>query len=151
MSPHRRFIRLVVCLTSLLLALGLVAGLDALMHLPIAQAAGITVNTTTDELTTNGNCSLREAIQAANTDAAVDVCAAGSGADTITLPAGTYTLTLTGAGEDANATGDLDITDTLTLEGADMATTIIDANSLDRALHFTTAGVDAVRVAVLRG
>ena len=50
MSPHRRFIRLAICLTSLLLALGLVAGLDALMHLPVAQAAGLTVNTTTDEL-----------------------------------------------------------------------------------------------------
>ncbi len=41
---------------------------------------------------TNGNCTLGEAIQAANTDTAVDGCAAGVGDDLITLPAGTYTL-----------------------------------------------------------
>ena len=39
-----------------------------------------------------GDGTLGEAIQAANTDAAVDACPAGSGADTIVLPAGTYTL-----------------------------------------------------------
>jgi len=37
-----------------------------------ALAATITVNTTVDELNSDGDCSLREAIQAANTDAAVD-------------------------------------------------------------------------------
>ncbi len=108
---------------------------------PMSPAAGITVNTTTDELNNDGDCSLREAIQAANIDAGVDACAAGSGADTINLPAATYTLTLAGADEDGNLTGDLDITDTLTLNGAAMATTIINANFIDRALHVPTAGV----------
>ena len=59
-----------------------------------SQAAGaaiITVNTTDDELNSNSVCSLREAIQAANTDTAVDTCTAGSGADTIVVPAGIYT------------------------------------------------------------
>src|SRR5687767_3174871 len=69
----------------------------------------ISVTTTNDELNADGDCSLREAIQAANADAGVDDCAAGSGADTIALPAGAYTLAIAGAGEDANATGDLDI------------------------------------------
>ena len=47
------------------------------------QAATITVDTTADANTANGNCTLREAIIAANTDTAVDNCPAGSGADTI--------------------------------------------------------------------
>jgi CSLREA domain-containing protein len=57
-----------------------------------AWAAEITVNTTADELNADGDCSLREAIAAANTDAAVDACAKGSGADTINVPSGTYPL-----------------------------------------------------------
>ena len=59
----------------------------------VAHAASIVVNDTNDELNTDGSCSLREAIEAANTDTAVDGCAAGNGADVITLPAGTYTGT----------------------------------------------------------
>jgi CSLREA domain-containing protein len=75
---------------------------------PTPAFGQIAVNTTTDELNSDGDCSLREAIQAANTDAAVDACPAGSGTDAITLPAGTYVLgselavatdqTLSGAG-----------------------------------------------------
>jgi CSLREA domain-containing protein len=83
-----------------------------------AYAAGITVNTTADENNTGAACSLREAITAANTDAAYGGCTAGSGADTITLPTGTYTLTIAGTGEDLNATGDLDISGPLTINGA---------------------------------
>jgi CSLREA domain-containing protein len=48
-----------------------------------APTATITVDTTDDELNSDGDCSLREAMTAANTNAAVDNCAAGSGADTI--------------------------------------------------------------------
>ncbi|HTP07954.1 MAG TPA: CSLREA domain-containing protein, partial [Anaerolineae bacterium] len=72
----------------------------------LAPTASIVVNTTADELTTDGNCSLREAIMAANTNAAVDACTAGSGADTIVLPAGTYLISIAGANENANLTGD---------------------------------------------
>ena len=42
-----------------------------------APAGTITVNTTADDDATNGNCTLREAILAANTNAPVDACAAG--------------------------------------------------------------------------
>src|SRR6185503_709192 len=56
----------------------------ALGNIPPAQAASITVN---------GSCSLINAITAANTDTATGGCAAGSGADTISLPGGTITLT----------------------------------------------------------
>ena len=75
-----------------------------------ASATGISPDTTVDDNTINGNCTLREAIIAANTDTAVDNCPAGSGTDTITLAAGVYTLAIAGIGEDAAATGDLDIT-----------------------------------------
>lgn len=50
-------------------------------------AATITVNTTVDENGTGVNCSLREAINAANTDATFGGCTAGAGADTINFSA----------------------------------------------------------------
>ena len=111
----------------------------------------ITVNTTADELNADGDCSLREAIQAANTDSAVDACPAGSGGDTITLPAGTYTLAIAGTGEDSNATGDLDITSNLTINGADAATTIIDGGAIDRVLDIRSASVDVTDVTITGG
>lgn len=72
---------------------------------------------------TAGICTLRAAIQEAN---------AWPGADVIQLPAGTFALSIAGAGEDAAATGDLDIAEDLTIEGATAAGTVIDAGSLDR-------------------
>jgi CSLREA domain-containing protein len=80
------------------------------------HAANLTVNTTTDELNSDGDCSMREAIQAANTDTAVDACPAGSGADIITVPAGTYTLTLS----------HLFIRTNMTINGSGMGSTIIE-------------------------
>jgi len=56
----------------------------------------LTVTTTADETVDDGNCSLREAIQAANTNAAVDACPAGDAvsSDTISFAvSGTVTLT----------------------------------------------------------
>ena len=54
------------------------------------------VTTLEDELNTDGDCSLREAIEAANTNAAVDACPAGDGVITDTIAfevAGTITVT----------------------------------------------------------
>src|SRR5438105_7451678 len=100
-----------------------------------ASATIVTPTTTADDLSNNGNCTLREAIQAANTDTAVDQCPAGSGADVIKLGPNTYALSLTGARDDANATGDLDVTGPLTIEGTTSgAPTTIDAQSIDRAI-----------------
>src|SRR3989304_4016322 len=77
-----------------------------------AMAATFTV-TRTDDPPPNGcapaDCSLREAIIAAN-DAV--------GADTITLTAGAYNLTIAGAGGGAAATRGLATPDALTLPGA---------------------------------
>lgn len=111
-----------------------------------AGAATITPSVFTDDLTNNGNCTLREAVRAANTDVAVDACPAGSGADVIQLQAGTYQLTLQGVGEDLSATGDLDIVSDLTVQGAGPTTTIVAgawAANTDRIFHVLTAGTDA--------
>src|SRR5438046_1414468 len=90
--------------------------------------AAITVTGPGAPIAVDGVVTLREAIISANNNANLnaDVVAVGAyGADTITLPAGTYTLAIAGAGEDAAATGDLDITGSLTINGAGAATTII--------------------------
>ena len=71
--------------------------------LAVDASSVISVTTTADEITANGACSFREAVVAANTDIAVDSCPAGSGADTIVLPAGTFTLSIAGSFEDAPA------------------------------------------------
>lgn len=91
-------------------------------------AATITVDTTDDELNLDADCSLREAIQAANTNATVSGCDAGSAAvvDVNQVPAGTYTLDLIGTGDDANAQGDLDILQSVTINGAGSGVTIIE-------------------------
>lgn len=132
---------------SIILAIGLVfgSGLGVWFIARPAWAATITVTTTTDELNSDGDCSLREAIRAANTDLAVDACPAGNGADTITLPAGNYILALAGASENAALTGDLDLTEDLTLNGAGATNTGIDANSLDRVFHILS-GANAVQI-----
>ena len=108
---------------------------------PQAYAATITVTTFADNLTNNGDCSLREAIQAANTDTAIDACPAGSGADTLQLSAGTYGLSMGNlvGDEDANQTGDLDILSNLTLKGIDANTTEISTTVvLDRVMQIPT-------------
>ncbi len=90
------------------------------------DAAGLAANCVSGA----GQCTLRSAIQAANASVGV--------ADTIILPAGTYTLTIPGAGENAAATGDLNITGlggALTITGAGAATTIIDGGALDRVFE----------------
>jgi CSLREA domain-containing protein len=100
-----------------------------------AGAATITVNSTNDNVIPgNGQCTLRKALRNANTDSDTTAgdCVPGSGADTIVLPAGIYTLAIAGAGEDAGLTGDLDILDSVTIAGAGAASTIIDGGALDR-------------------
>ncbi len=59
------------------------------------QAGTINVNSTAQSPGGAGDCTLGEAITAANTNAVVDGCTgATAGSDTIMLPAGTYTLTV---------------------------------------------------------
>jgi CSLREA domain-containing protein len=118
-------------------------------------AAGATIvpDVLTDDFTPNAGCSLREAVQVANTDnpAVEDDCAVTGppGVDTITLSSGTYQLgpdpsfaeDLT---PDDNAQGDIDIGapgggQPLTIEGQGPAATTINAAAIMppvRALHF---------------
>jgi CSLREA domain-containing protein len=112
-----------------------------------AAAATLNVSTTTDELTPkDGHCSLREAISAANSPGTASDCGtASSGANTIVLPAGHYTLTLPGAGEDNNLTGDLDIRAPVTVVGAGAGASIIDANGIDRVLQVLPGVVATIR------
>ena len=114
------------------------------------EATTILVNTLADELNADGDCSLREAIRAANLDQAVDACAAGNGADTIVLQNGvTYTLTRAGA-DDTAINGDLDITDDVTIVGGNA---IIDANgatTLDRVIQVLAGNIVTISNVTLR-
>ncbi|MCP4540907.1 MAG: choice-of-anchor D domain-containing protein [Chloroflexi bacterium] len=127
---------------ALTLFLGLVLTLATLwaLAIPGVLAADIGVTIFTD----GGPGSLREAITTAN----------GNGEDdTITLPAGTYTLTIIGTDEDSNATGDLDITssDALAITGAGAENTTINANGIDRVLHIHAGTVVISGVTIYNG
>lgn len=121
-----------VFLTTAILTIGM-----AVPHTTIAET--IIVDTINDELNADGDCSLREAIQSANQDTAIDNCFAGNGADVINfkpsiLP-GIFSLNIEGTGEDDAFTGDLDIIDDLIIKGQNVLNTIIDANKIDRVFH----------------
>ena len=118
-----------------------------------SAASIIVVDITTDEYDASsvpGTCSLREAVTAANTNAAFGGCTAGSAAenDTILLSAPTYTLNRTG-NDDINEFGDLDIYNPIIpapglhapaisigtqIIGQGFDQSIIDGNDLDRVI-----------------
>ncbi|MDX6585629.1 MAG: hypothetical protein QOI31_102 [Solirubrobacterales bacterium] len=80
----------------------------------------------------NNDCTLREAILAANDRA---------GNDTVILDSGTtHVLEIGGSGEDEGLTGDLDVTDRIVLEASGGAQATIDGNDLDRVLDFHARG-----------
>jgi predicted outer membrane repeat protein len=94
-------------------------------------------------LTDSGTCTLRAAVMQA------DVIAIDT---TIILPAGTYVLSRPALGADGPEGGDLNLTAPLsghpvmTITGSGAATTIIDANNIDRVLH-----IEAGRQAKISG
>ncbi len=108
------------------------------LQIKASPNATFTVNSTTDAVDANpgdsvcetagGVCTLRAAVMEAN---------ALTGSDIISLPANVYALTIAGREEDASASGDIDILDDLTINGAGAATTIVDGSSLDRVFHIT--------------
>jgi CSLREA domain-containing protein len=106
-----------------LLILSLFLNILAWFPTQVARAAApIKVNSALDSLASDGKCTLREAIVAANKNAPSGnkkgECTAGSGADIIEIPAGMLVvLTRTDNGsEDSSATGDLDIIGDLTIK-----------------------------------
>jgi CSLREA domain-containing protein len=111
---------------------------------PGAGAATIDVTTTFDTTSADGKCSLREAVRAADLDAVAvggaNECPAGTGADVIALPPGSYDRSAVGI-DDNNTAGDLDVAGTLTIAGAGAALTTIDAKGLDRVID-VIAGAD---------
>src|SRR5205085_7403132 len=139
----RRRAALVLALSALA-----VAALGAASGAPAAGGTTIVVTRTDDPSSpTAGQCSLREAVSAANTDHVVGGCPAGNGADTIVLGAANYSLTLantpSSTGENLNVTGDLDITAPVTIRGQSATSTYVDASvASDRAFDIQS-GVTA--------
>src|SRR6478752_6281174 len=103
-----------------------------------SAAAAIDVNTTADDYLANpSTCSLREAIYAANTNAAQNGCTTGTaGTDTINVPDGDYNLTKPGAGENLDATGDLDLPSggPVVIQHTGSGKAIVDGGGLDRVI-----------------
>ncbi len=119
----------------------LVVGMVAVQPVPAVEAAY--VNSVDDVVADDGQCTLREAITAANTNTASGSsqgeCSAGiagpSSPDMIGLGPGTYTLSIEGYYDDANVSGDLDVTERLIISGAGADRTIIDADGIDRVIQ----------------
>lgn len=127
--------------------------LVAFLYAHEAIAQNFTVTSTTDAVDAvpgdgncddgSGNCTLRAAIQESNALGATHV---------ITLPAGTYTLTLAGTNENASATGDLDVSANITINGASAQTTFIDGGGIDRVLHVQSgATLNTINTSVTGG
>ncbi len=85
----------------------------------------ITVNTITQESGFATDCTLSQAIEAANSDEPVGGCIAGNGADIIILPAGTYTLNFAPYSAFGAPIGLPLIESEISIEGAGAATTLI--------------------------
>lgn len=121
-----------------LIGLGAAAALVLFLSVTSARATTFTVDSTADAVDVNpgdgvcaaasGLCTLRAAIMEAN-------ALGGPDGNRITLPAGIYTLTIPGLGENAAATGDLDVTDLVTIIGAGPTSTIVDGGGLDRVFE----------------
>jgi CSLREA domain-containing protein len=129
----------------LLFALAVLLTATFLMGVAPASAATFTVTKTADTAdgSCNADCSLREAVIAAN---------AAAGPDQIVLPPGRYVLSIPGTDENASADGDLDISGDTTVAGAGAPTTIIDGNGTvtnSRVLHIlsgTTVTITGVTI-----
>jgi len=120
-------------------------------------AATIPVDTLADEFNTGASCSLREAVQSANTNADFGGCAHSGtyGTDTIQLSnAGFYTLSrINATDEDANSTSDLDITGNLTIQGPGASTTSIgnlSGNYSGRIVHVLAGATVTISGVTLR-
>lgn len=134
-----------------MLASGAVA-LGAFLVTPPALAGTISVTTTADQFDTGADCSLREAIEAADRDAGFGGCTgAAAGPDTITLPAGTYALALIPDGTpDDNQDGDLDVASEIILDPTGAVT--VDGALIDRVVDILPgASLTASDLTIRRG
>jgi CSLREA domain-containing protein len=100
----------------------------------VTPAGSVFRVTLTNDLLDGGcdaNCSLREAVVAANER---------PGTQAIVLGPLVYTLYRTGRGENASIDGDLDAGEDLVILGAGAESTVLDGNGIDRVLHVLPAG-----------
>ncbi len=101
------------------------------------------VNPAVSCLDSGGLCTLRGAVQAANT---------AGGANTIQLPPGDFELTIAPTGTSDASTGNLDVTSgTLTVTGAGQTATTIDGNDLDRIFNVQFGASLALSDVTLQG
>lgn len=115
---------------------GVLGAMGALLVSSPALGAVVEPDTFSDENGGGTGCSLREAILATNTDTAFGGCPAGSGADTISLVAGTYGLSIPpGTTGDDKLDGDLDVAGQLTLTHAGVTPAAIDGGGVHRVIH----------------
>jgi Ca2+-binding RTX toxin-like protein len=117
---------------------------SAAMAVPAGAASAATITPTTgaDQHAAGGQCSLREAIASANSNANMLGCThTGTyGDDTVSLTLPSYTLSVGADGENADAGGDLDVEDagSLSLAGPVGGTAVVDASGIaggDRVIH----------------
>jgi CSLREA domain-containing protein len=110
----------------------------------VSSAATFVVTKTTDDPVDgcDADCSIREAVIAANLTVEKD---------TIVVPAGTYVLTLVGPDEDAAATGDLDLLEEVEIVGEPLGGTFIDGNLSDRVFHLIGPSVELTDLWMTRG
>ena len=151
-QTHRKQLIFLILLAGLL-SFGWVA--EASSHPPIE------VTTFDDTITSDGACSLREAIISANRDSVSSSqsgeCIAGNGADTIQIPEGTYILSRSGDDDDDDddeeegglgSSGDLDIAGDLTIVA--LGRVVVEAGSSfsDRILqvHSGTVSLEGLTI-----
>ncbi len=111
-----------LCLLLALLTLGAPLAAEELVVTKVADTA---------DGACDADCSLREAIIAANQD---------PGSTAVIVGAGVFLLTRAGRSEDAALTGDLDVTSPIELMGSGATETILDGNQLDRVVHVLASG-----------
>jgi CSLREA domain-containing protein len=112
-----------------------------------AGAASISPNTFSDQDGTDpARCSLREAVTAANDDAAFGGCPAGSGADQVPLRAGTYRVNL-------SASNDIFVgsASPISIFHRGAAPTVVDATGLGDQPFLTGDGVITISGITIRG
>jgi CSLREA domain-containing protein len=127
------------------LALLVAPGAVSATVIPVTKTGVLSDNTNDDQL-----CSLREAVNAANTNMVINPaggndCAAGEATalDTISVPGGGFLVEGANSDEDANASGDYDLGTAggpVRIDGAAPGTTVINAADHDRGIDVLGAG-----------
>ncbi|MEO8456248.1 MAG: right-handed parallel beta-helix repeat-containing protein [Chloroflexota bacterium] len=123
----------IVLRASILLTIG------SLLLVASTAQAGRTIFTVTREDDVAGDtcalddCSLRQAVSAAN---------AASGPASVVIPAGTYHLTIPGTSEEDNLKGDLDTTGEILIQGAGQTQTTIDAGHIDQIIQAHSGSIE---------